>query len=128
MRGVSTEVRGRRFAVFHAQGDNDQRAGNLCVRGESERSIKQRASRVQVDVERRPDGYLISVRDDGQGFDPQGPRDPKSLGLVGLQERAQMLGGQLEVRGGRGTGATIVVSFPAAPRMKERRLVGVGEA
>ena len=87
-----------------------------------------RASRVQVDVERRPDGYLISVRDDGQGFDPQGPRDPKSLGLVGLQERAQMLGGQLEVRGGRGTGATIVVSFPAAPRMKERRLVGVGEA
>ena len=39
---------------------------------------------------------------------------------------AQMLGGQLEVRGGRGTDATIIVSFPAAARAKERRLVGAG--
>jgi signal transduction histidine kinase len=87
------------------------------------------ASRAQVTVERLSDTYVISVVDDGRGFDPQAPRNPKSLGLVGLQERAQMLGGQLEVRGGRGSGgAAIVVSFPAAARSNERRLVGVGEA
>jgi len=87
------------------------------------------ASRVLVTVERLPEGYVISVQDDGRGFDPQAPRNPKSLGLVGLQERAQMLGGQLEVRAGHGSGATIVVRFPATARPNERRLVvGVSES
>jgi len=85
------------------------------------------ASWVRVAVERLPDGYVISVQDDGRGFDPQASRSPKSLGLVGMQERAQMLGGRLEIRAGRGVGTTVVVSFPATMRANEQPLVGIGE-
>jgi len=84
------------------------------------------ATRVLVAVERTSEGYAISVQDNGRGFDPLGPRDRKSLGLVGLQERAQMLGGKLEVRATRSTGTTILVRFPAPTRAGERRSVGVG--
>jgi PAS domain S-box-containing protein len=85
------------------------------------------ASWVRVAVERLPGSYEISVQDDGRGFDPQASRSPKSLGLVGMQERAQMLGGRLEVRAGRGAGTTVVVSFPATLGANERPLVGIGE-
>jgi PAS domain S-box-containing protein len=86
------------------------------------------ATRVQVAVERTSEGYAISVQDNGRGFDPLGARDRKSLGLVGLQERAQMLGGKFEVRAARDAGTTILVSFPAPARAGDRRTVGVGTA
>lgn len=86
------------------------------------------AQHVRVAVERLPDGYVISIQDDGLGFDPRGARDPKSLGLVGLQERAQMLGGSLEIVARPGAGTTIVVKFPPGAREKARPVAAVGEA
>ncbi|HKX43696.1 MAG TPA: PAS domain-containing protein [Burkholderiaceae bacterium] len=85
------------------------------------------ATRVRVAVTRGESEYRVLVSDDGRGFDPQGDRDRKSLGLIGLQERAQMLNGQLEVRSTRGTGTTIVVTFPAASDAPVGRLEPVGE-
>jgi signal transduction histidine kinase len=73
-----------------------------------------RASRVDVALQRRPDGYLLTVQDDGKGFDLLAARNPKSLGLIGLHERAQMLGGRLDLRSGANAGVTIAVAFPAA--------------
>ena len=73
-----------------------------------------RASRVDVALQRRPDGYLLTVQDDGRGFDLLAARNPKSLGLIGLHERAQMLGGRLDLRSGANAGVTIAVAFPAA--------------
>lgn len=71
------------------------------------------ASRVDVTLERRGADYLLMVRDDGRGFDPE-TRPRRSLGLVGLQERAQMLGGRLDIRSTQGAGTTISVTFSAA--------------
>jgi signal transduction histidine kinase len=69
------------------------------------------ARTVEVSLQRRPDAYVLTVSDDGLGFDPT-KIDIKSLGLQGMRERAQMLDGQLDLRTRPGAGTMIVVTFP----------------
>lgn len=54
------------------------------------------------------DGMLcLSVVDDGKGFDPASRRPGQSFGLVGMQERMLMLGGQLQIDSQPGEGTTL---------------------
>jgi len=69
------------------------------------------ASRVDVTFERHGGDCVLTVRDDGRGFDAA-QRPHRALGLVGLKERAQMLGGQLDIRSRPGAGTVISVAFP----------------
>ena len=71
------------------------------------------AHRVDVTLKRSNGQFVLMVRDDGQGFDPRS-RPRRSLGLVGIQERAQMLGGQLDLRSTPGLGTTLCIAFPAS--------------
>ena len=72
-----------------------------------------RAGRVTIDV-RRPRGWVrITVRDDGAGFG-RSARD-RGLGLAGMQERAAILFGRIEVRSRLGRGTTVRLAFPLAP-------------
>ena len=64
-------------------------------------------SRVDVEIRRRAGRVVLTVRDDGQGFqvdDARGGERP-GLGLFGMEERAAYLGGRVEIRSrpGRGT-------------------------
>ena len=63
-------------------------------------------------------GAELRVRDDGSGFDPSvtarelgGPGG--GLGLVGMAERARLVGGELDVRSAPGGGTTITLRVPA---------------
>jgi signal transduction histidine kinase len=60
----------------------------------------------------------LSVRDDGQGFDPQNTFDPAAghFGILGMQERAERIGGvfRLDSRPGAGTLVEVRVSIPGA--------------
>ncbi len=53
----------------------------------------------------------LSIRDDGQGFDPR-QHDQNGLGLLGMQERAKMLGGQFTIESSTDAGTTIMVDIP----------------
>jgi signal transduction histidine kinase len=55
---------------------------------------------------------LLSVRDDGKGFDMNGTGKRKTLGLLGMRERAVMIGGQLEIRSEPGKGTLVFISVP----------------
>jgi two-component system sensor histidine kinase UhpB len=57
----------------------------------------------------------LEVQDDGLGFDPQSPRPGPGLGLglEGMAERAELLGGRLEVSSLPGRGTRVVARFPA---------------
>jgi len=69
------------------------------------------ASNVQVSLQRQSVAYVLTVADDGRGFDPT--KIPiKSLGIQGMRERAEMLGGRLDVRSRPSEGTTIIVTFP----------------
>ncbi|MEM5440374.1 AAA family ATPase [Paraburkholderia diazotrophica] len=70
-----------------------------------------RATIVVITLERTANAYLLEVRDDGQGFDVQAARK-KSFGLVGMEERVLMLGGQIEIVSSPGAGTVIKASLP----------------
>jgi signal transduction histidine kinase len=54
------------------------------------------------------DGLLLEVEDDGVGFDPDAPATrSRRLGLTSMEERAQRVGGTLEIRSAPGAGTTI---------------------
>jgi signal transduction histidine kinase len=74
------------------------------------------ASRACVEVRFETDGLLLSVRDDGHGFEapdlPDALVRQGHLGLMGIQERAHLYGGQLSIRSMPGEGTLITVRLP----------------
>jgi len=69
------------------------------------------ARRVSVRLVRDATAVELCVRDDGVGFEP-GAIDRSGLGLQGMQERAALLGGAVQVASARGQGTTITARFP----------------
>lgn len=67
------------------------------------------ARRVWVDFEALETEWRLTVRDDGRGFSRLDPGVP-TLGLLGMRERAELLGGRLEIDGSAGT--TVVAHIP----------------
>ena len=57
-------------------------------------------------------GLLISVRDEGVGFDPESPREGRSLGLASMRERLRLVNGTLDVESTPGHGTAIVAWVP----------------
>jgi two-component system, NarL family, sensor histidine kinase UhpB len=73
-----------------------------------------KATRVEVTVRRLKGAIILAVEDNGIGFEPQSLSGLRSLGLVGMRERALACGGTLLIRGNPGEGAAIVVTIPVA--------------
>ena len=75
------------------------------------------AKNVWLTLHRTSPGLELAVRDDGAGFDVEAARARASrggsVGLVGMQERASLAGGSLEIRSRPGTGTEIRLRFPA---------------
>ena len=70
------------------------------------------ASRVLVTVQPEDDGQVVvSVDDDGRGFDPEAG-SPGRFGVLGMRERAEQVGGTLEVRSEPGSGTRVAVRLP----------------
>lgn len=69
------------------------------------------AKEVEITLRTTPRRIRLSVRDDGQGFSPR-PVPEGRLGIVGMRERAQLLGGWLRVTSTRGRGTTVTASVP----------------
>ena len=55
---------------------------------------------------------LLTVRDDGRGFDPQAVPESEGIGLAGMKERANLVGGRLRVRSVKGEGTQIRLEVP----------------
>jgi PAS domain S-box-containing protein len=71
------------------------------------------ATHVELILERTPDHVLLMVEDDGAGFDTAAAT--AGFGLLGMQERASLVGANLEIESGEGQGTTILVRMPAPP-------------
>ncbi len=72
------------------------------------------AHSVRIRVRQTARHILLSIQDDGKGFDA---RRVRGLGLVGMEERVQHLGGNFEVKSepGHGTVLEVELPVPAAP-------------
>jgi signal transduction histidine kinase len=67
------------------------------------------ATSVRIRVEQGPHRLLLSIQDDGHGFDA---RNTKGLGLLGIQERVTRLGGTFQVLSQPGNGTALSVELP----------------
>jgi two-component system, NarL family, sensor histidine kinase UhpB len=69
------------------------------------------ASTVTVVVDQRAGGVVLRVEDDGQGFEMQ-PTGSLHLGLASMRERAEILGGRLQIESDPGNGARVEFWLP----------------
>jgi signal transduction histidine kinase len=67
------------------------------------------AQTVRIQVQQTPDRLVISIQDDGRGFNPV--RD-KGLGLLGMEERVKHLGGLFQATSEAGQGTLLSVELP----------------
>jgi len=81
-----------------------QEALNNCSRHAQAKSAR-------VFVHQEPDRLLLTIQDDGRGFDP---RRERGLGLIGMNERVSHLGGVLKVDSNPGRGTCLRVDLPLA--------------
>jgi signal transduction histidine kinase len=75
------------------------------------------ATRVNVDLEFKPEEVTLQVVDNGRGFDPKncvGPKDGH-FGLLGMAERAKRISAQFQVLSDTTNGTTVRVKVPVAP-------------
>ncbi len=70
------------------------------------------ATGVQAEITTADDFLELRIHDDGDGINAAAVDDPKSLGLIGMLERAENLGGSLAVKGTPGKGTEIVLTVP----------------
>ena len=74
------------------------------------------ASRVVVNVQRSPETLLLEIRDNGVGFDIAAARERAiqglSCGILGMQERAELLGGCLVIKSSPNQGTSLTATFP----------------
>ena len=75
------------------------------------------ASRVTVQVRRAADVLLIELVDDGKGVPRAAVRAPRSLGILGMRERALACGGELIVRRLRRGGTRVRARLPIGRAM-----------
>jgi PAS domain S-box-containing protein len=69
------------------------------------------ARHVRISLTEHSDHYLLEVEDDGVGFDPKAQHH-KSFGLIGIEERTLMLGGELKISTTPGKGTKIMARIP----------------
>jgi signal transduction histidine kinase len=67
---------------------------------------------VNVRLEKGNGGLLLEVHDTGRGFDEKLLSTASSLGILGMRERALLLGGEFTIGGAPGEGTTVRVRIP----------------
>jgi len=64
--------------------------------------------------------FTMDIHDNGRGITKTQLKDVSSIGLLGMREAVEPLGGTLSVSGRRGHGTHVVVRFPL-PQVAQRR-------
>ena len=72
------------------------------------------ATRVEASLVVGDENIALVTHDDGMGFDARGMERKGSLGLLGMRERAHLLGGDFKISSVPGKGTTVVVHIPLA--------------
>ena len=71
-----------------------------------------KATRAEVVLQKQREQLVLLVHDNGRGFDQADPSISKSLGLLGMRERAAILGGRVNISSAPGKGTTVTAWIP----------------
>jgi PAS domain S-box-containing protein len=70
------------------------------------------ATRIDVSLDADDDEVILRIQDNGRGILESERTGFQSLGLLGMRERAELIGGSLEIMGVQGVGTTVVLRVP----------------
>jgi len=68
---------------------------------------------IRVMLEGSNGEILLTIEDDGSGFDPESLNGKGGLGLVSMRERARLVNGVLSIESAEGKGTRIVLTVPS---------------
>jgi len=74
------------------------------------------ASNVGITLDQERGKLILRIADNGKGMALQTAGPKKTLGLLGMKERAMMMGGQLEIESQVGKGLTLTITVPSEPQ------------
>jgi len=83
-------------------------------------ALHAQATQVDVLLNRRNGCLVLTVEDNGIGFNTNQPVNENRLGLFGMRERVEMLGGKLIVESAPGKGTMISVEVPDGDTRPDR--------
>ena len=67
------------------------------------------ATRVDIKLEEELGSFVMTISDNGRGITEEEKSAEASLGLLGIRERAELIGGTAEISGVEGSGTTITI-------------------
>jgi two-component system sensor histidine kinase UhpB len=77
------------------------------------------ATEIKIVMESKPSQVVLTVSDDGRGIPEGALTNTRSLGVLGMRERAEAVGGQLVITGSPGNGTTVTVTVPTGDDLPE---------
>lgn len=104
---ISTHVRGERNIPLEAE----KSLFRIIQEGLANVAWHSHATKVDLVFNFRSDFLLLTIRDDGQGFDMEQPRKT-GMGLKSMNERAELIGGELVIDSRIGVGTKIILKYP----------------
>jgi PAS domain S-box-containing protein len=72
------------------------------------------ASAIRLTMKQTPQSISVTIHDNGRGITERALDDPASIGLLGMRERAELIGAGLTITSRPGKGTTIVITVPIA--------------
>ncbi|MBC8029764.1 MAG: sensor histidine kinase [Pyrinomonadaceae bacterium] len=76
------------------------------------------ATHVGITMKEQADEFVLTITDNGRGITEGEKSQQQSLGILGMRERAHLMGGDLEIKGIEGRGTVITVRVPVLHRDK----------
>jgi len=70
------------------------------------------ATRVDVTMSGEKEMFVLTIRDNGRGITEDEKHGQSSIGLLGMRERAHLLGGDVDITGNEGEGTAVTVRLP----------------
>jgi PAS domain S-box-containing protein len=75
------------------------------------------AKNVSVSLLQKDNQLILTIRDNGIGFEEEPMTIKKTLGLLGMKERSMMMGGQYKISSVKGEGTTVTVIIPLSKKL-----------
>jgi signal transduction histidine kinase len=78
------------------------------------------ATQVNISLDTKDSNLVLEICDNGSGITEQEISNPKSLGILGMKERAHIFGGEVTVGSGAGKGTRVRALIPLVKPAEQR--------
>jgi signal transduction histidine kinase len=78
------------------------------------------ATRVNIQMKEENEEFGLTISDNGRGITDDEKLGQRTLGLLGMRERADLIGGRIEITGSDGKGTVVIVRIPMSSSSRAR--------